>query len=50
MLGYCKMISENEGGRITINPEKFDNLITWLRTVVDADGTLDKEPTSYNDI
>jgi hypothetical protein len=34
MLGHCKMILENEGGRITINPEKFDNLITWLRTAV----------------
>jgi terminase large subunit-like protein len=50
MLGHCKMILENEGGRIAINPNKFDNLITSLRTAVDNDGTLDKESTSYNDI
>jgi hypothetical protein len=31
-------------------PEKFDKLITALRTAVDNDGTLDKEVTSYNDI
>jgi hypothetical protein len=35
-------------------PEKFDKLITALRTAVDTavdnDGTLDKEVTSYNDI
>jgi hypothetical protein len=50
MLGHCKMILENEGGRIAINPDKFDKLITSLRTAVDDDGTLDKESTSYNDI
>jgi hypothetical protein len=50
MLGHCKMILENEGGRIAINPNKFDKLITALRTAVDNDGTLDKESTSYNDI
>jgi hypothetical protein len=50
MLGHCKMILENEGGRIAINPEKFDKLITSLRTAVDNDGALDKEATSYNDI
>jgi hypothetical protein len=50
MLGHCKMIMENDGGRIAINPEKFDKLITALRTAVDNDGTLDKEATSYNDI
>jgi hypothetical protein len=49
MLGHCKMILENEGGRIAINPGKFDKLITSLRTV-DNDGVLDKEATSYNDI
>jgi hypothetical protein len=36
--------------RIAINPDKFDKLITALRTAVDIDGTLDKEVTSYNDI
>jgi hypothetical protein len=50
MLGHCKMILENEGGRIAINPDKFDKLITSLRTAVDNDGMLDKESTSYNDI
>jgi hypothetical protein len=49
MLGHCKMILENEPRKIAINPV-FDKLITSLRTAVDADGTLDKESTSYNDI
>jgi hypothetical protein len=45
------MILERDGGRIAINPDKFDKLIiTALRTAVDNDGTLDKETTSYNDI
>jgi hypothetical protein len=38
------------GGHIAINPDRFDKLITALRTAVDNDGTLDKESTSYNDI
>jgi hypothetical protein len=50
MLGHCKMILERDGGRIAINPDKFDKLITALRTAVDNDGNLDKESTSYNDI
>jgi hypothetical protein len=50
MLGHCKMIFEKDSGRIAINPDKFDKLITSLRTAVDIDGTLDKESTSYNDI
>ena len=50
MLGHCKMILENEGGRIAINHDKFDKLITSLRTAVDNDGQLDKGSTSYNDI
>ncbi|MFL6403433.1 MAG: hypothetical protein ACJ71M_08155, partial [Nitrososphaeraceae archaeon] len=50
MLGHCKMILENDGGRIAINPDRFDKLITVLRTAVDNDGVLDKELTSYNDI
>ncbi|HYY51000.1 MAG TPA: hypothetical protein VE643_09015 [Nitrososphaeraceae archaeon] len=34
-----------------INLDKFDKLITSLRTALDDDdGTLDKESTSYNDI
>jgi Terminase RNaseH-like domain len=50
MLGHCKMILETDGGRIAINPDRFDKLITALRTAVDNDGTLDKEATSYDDI
>ena len=50
MLGHCKMILETDGGRIAINPDRFDKLITALRTAVDNDGTLDKEVTSYNDV
>ena len=44
------MILENDGGRIAINHDKFDKLITALGTAVDIDGTLDKEATSYNEI
>jgi hypothetical protein len=47
MLGHCKLILEDS--YIAIHPS-FDKLITSLRTAVDADGTLDKESTSYNDI
>ena len=50
MLGNCKIILEQEPRKIAINPDKFDKLITALRTAVDNDGTLDKESTSYNDI
>jgi Terminase RNaseH-like domain len=50
MLGHCKTILEYDRGKIAINPDKFDKLITSLRTAVDIDGTLDKEATSYNDI
>ena len=44
------MILEIDGGRIAINPDRFDKLITALRTAIDNHGTLDKESTSYNDI
>jgi hypothetical protein len=37
MLGHCKMILEHDGGRIAINPDRFDKLITALRTAVDHD-------------
>src|ERR671938_497925 len=50
MLGHCKMILEDDRGKIAINPDRFDKLITSLRTAVDIDGTLDKEATSYNDV
>jgi hypothetical protein len=49
-LGHCKMLLETDGGRIALNPDRFDKLITALRTAVDNDGVLDKESTSYNDI
>ena len=39
MLGHCKMILEDDRGKIAINPDKFDKLITSLRTAVDIDGT-----------
>jgi hypothetical protein len=39
------MILENDGGRIAINQDRFDKIITVLRTAVDNDGTLDKEST-----
>ena len=50
MLRHCKTILENDGGRMAVNLDRFDKLITSLRTAVDNDGTLDKESTSYNDI
>src|ERR671938_38475 len=50
MLGHCKMILEDDRGKIAINPDKFDKLIASLRTAVDNDGVLDKEATSYSDI
>jgi hypothetical protein len=36
------MILESEGGRLSINPDRFDKVITALRTAVDNDGTLNK--------
>jgi hypothetical protein len=50
MLGHCKMLLEDDRHKIAINPDKFDKLITSLRTAVDNDGMLDKEATSYHDI
>jgi len=50
MLGHCKILLEDDHHKIAINPDRFDKLITALRTAVDNDGTLDKESTSYNDI
>ena len=35
---------------IAINHDRFDKLITALRTAVDNDRTSNKEATSYNDI
>jgi hypothetical protein len=46
-VGFGK---RHDRGRIAINPDRFDKLITTLRTAVDNDGVLDKESTSYNDI
>ena len=50
MLGHCKIILEQDPGKIAINPDRFDKLITSLRIAVDNDGTLNKESTSYNDV
>jgi hypothetical protein len=50
MLRHCKMILENDCERIALNPDKFDKLITALRTAADNDGTLDKEAISYSNI
>jgi hypothetical protein len=50
MLGHCKMILKKDDGNIAINQDKFDKLITALRTAVDNDGTLDKGSTSYNEV
>jgi hypothetical protein len=36
------MILEDDRGKIAINPDKFDKLITSLRTAVDIDGTPTK--------
>jgi hypothetical protein len=47
MLGHSKLLLEK--GYIAIN-DKFDKLITSLRTAVATENTLDKEATSYNDI
>jgi hypothetical protein len=44
----CSIVVDSR--RIAINPDRFDKLITALRTALDIDGILDKEATSYNDI
>jgi len=44
------MLLEKDGGKIAISPDRFDKVVTSLRTAVDNDGVLDKEATSYNDI
>jgi hypothetical protein len=44
MLEHCKMMMENDGGHIAVNPDRFDKLITAIRTAVGNDGTLDKNP------
>jgi hypothetical protein len=33
------MLLEDDRGKIAINPDRFDKLITALRTAVDNDGT-----------
>jgi hypothetical protein len=48
VLGHTKMLLE--GGLMTIHPQRFDKLITSLRTAVENNGKLDKEATSYDDI
>ena len=49
MIAHCRNLMSK--GLVTIYPkERFDKLITSLRTAVDNEGTLDKEATSYPDI
>jgi hypothetical protein len=50
MLGHCKMILEQDPRKIAINRDRFDKLITALRTAVDNDGTLDKLKKSSKNI
>ena len=38
------------GSLIAIHKDRFDNLITALRTAVANEYKLDKEVTSYNDL
>jgi hypothetical protein len=45
-----KRYLEQDPGKIATNPDRFNKLITALRTAIDNDETLDKESTSYNDI
>ena len=40
MLGHCKMILEQDPGKIAINPDKFDKPITASRTAVDNETCL----------
>ena len=49
MIAHCRNLMSS--GLVTIYPkERFDKLITSLRTAVDNEGTLDKDATSYADI
>jgi hypothetical protein len=43
-------VLEHEPRKIAINPDRFDKLITSLRTAVDNDVMLDKEATSYEEM
>jgi hypothetical protein len=46
MLEHCKILLEHDGGRIAINPDRFDKLITALRTAVDNDVKCVKSPVA----
>ena len=49
MIAHCRNLMSK--GLVTIYPkERFDKLITSLRTAYDNEGVLDKEATSYPDI
>ena len=43
-------VLEHEPRKIAINPDRFDKLITALRTAVENEYKLQKEETSYDDI
>lgn len=45
MLSHTKMIFEK--GYLSVKANKYDKLITSLRTAVRNEGVLDKEVTSY---
>jgi hypothetical protein len=48
-IAHCRNVMSN--GLVTIYlKERFDKLITSLRTAADNEGVLDKEATSYADI
>jgi hypothetical protein len=44
---WCTVTRKGRCGRIAINPDRFDKLITALRTAVDNDGVLDKNLFPY---
>jgi hypothetical protein len=49
MIAHCRNLMSS--GLVSIYPkERFDKLITSLRTAVDNEGVLDKDATSYADI
>jgi hypothetical protein len=41
---WRKRLKKHASISVAFNPDKFDKLITSLRTAVDVDGTLDKYP------
>jgi hypothetical protein len=54
LLQHCKWLVEetDETGRaiVAINSQKYDKLVTALRTAISIENSLQKEQTSYHDI